>query len=271
MSRIALLVVLVLALAGVGARAQLLPPTEPIVPLPPPERLIASLSTHRLQIQSNFVGGDIVLFGSIERETAAIARPGGYDIAVVVRGPRAVVVTRRKQRVFGIWMNTEEREFVDVPSAYAVLSNRPIANVGPIELRRRHQIGLDAMILLQRARIGEDAETGGAFREALVRQNVAKRLYREAPTGVTFLTPTLFRATIPVAPNTPTGNFDVDIFLFSEGQFISREQTSFEIIKTGFEAFVANAARDNGLAYGLFAALMALATGWIASAAFRRD
>ena len=32
------------------------------------ETMITSLSTHRLQITSNFVGADIVLFGGIERD-----------------------------------------------------------------------------------------------------------------------------------------------------------------------------------------------------------
>ncbi|WP_368855963.1 TIGR02186 family protein [Escherichia coli] len=34
---------------------------------------------------------------------------------------------------------------------------------------------------------------------------------------------------------------------------------------------MANAARDNGLIYGMAAAAMALFTGWAASVVFRRD
>ncbi len=52
------------------------------------ETMITSLSTHRLQITSNFVGSQIVLFGAIERDAQTISRAGGYDLAVVVRGPR---------------------------------------------------------------------------------------------------------------------------------------------------------------------------------------
>ena len=43
------------------------------------------------------------------------------------------------------------------------------------------------------------------------------------------------------------------------------------MVKTGFEQFVANAARDHGLLYGLATALMALLTGWFASVVFRKD
>ena len=52
---------------------------------------------------------------------------------------------------------------------------------------------------------------------------------------------------------------------------IARTTSAFEIVKVGFEQFVANAARDHGLLYGLATALMALMTGWFASVVFKRD
>ncbi|MBN8938807.1 MAG: TIGR02186 family protein [Rhizobiales bacterium] len=234
------------------------------------ETLITSLSTHRLQITSNFVGSEIVLFGSIERDSQTVARSGGYDMAVVVRGPRAKVITRRKDRMFGIWMNTDAREFVEVPTFYALLSNKPADALADLDVRRRQQIGLQG-IALATSRPGTNPEGTVTFREAFLRINQTRGLFRENPTGVTFLTPTLFRATIPVVANTPVGAFDVDIYLMSGGVILARENTNFEVTKTGFEAFVANAARDNGLIYGMAAAAMALFTGWAASVVFRRD
>jgi uncharacterized protein (TIGR02186 family) len=255
MTRLALLVV---GLLTIGGHAQA-------------EMMITSLSTHRLQIASNFVGSEIVLFGAIERDAQTISRTGTYDIAVVVRGPRGTIVTRQKSRVLGIWMNTRSREFVDVPTAYSVVSNRPTADIADLDLRKRHQIGLDGLILLQTARLGEEAEAGQPFRDAFVRINQVRGLYRENPTGITFLSPSLFRANIRVVPNTPVGTFDVDIFLLSGGAILARESTNFEVTKTGFEAFVANAAQNYGFYYGLAAALIALFTGWSASIIFRRD
>ena len=42
-------------------------------------------------------------------------------------------------------------------------------------------------------------------------------------------------------------------------------------MKVGFEQFVANAARDYGLLYGLATSMMAILTGWFTSVVFRRD
>ena len=44
-----------------------------------------------------------------------------------------------------------------------------------------------------------------------------------------------------------------------------------EIIKAGFEEYVAEAARNHGFLYGLAAVALALLTGWFASVVLRRD
>jgi uncharacterized protein (TIGR02186 family) len=59
--------------------------------------------------------------------------------------------------------------------------------------------------------------------------------------------------------------------LFADGALVTRTETAFEIVKVGFEQFIATTARQNGLAYGLVTAFMALMTGWMASIVFRKD
>ena len=88
---------------------------------------------------------------------------------------------------------------------------------------------------------------------------------------MTFLTPTLFRTGIPLPGEVPIGTYDVEIKLFSDGALVTRTETAFEIVKVGFEQFVATTARQNGLIYGLATAAMALMTGWMASIVFRKD
>ena len=96
-------------------------------------------------------------------------------------------------------------------------------------------------------------------------------LYREETSAVTFLTPTLFRTSIPLPAEVPIGTYDVEIKLFADGALISKAETAFDIVKIGFEQFVANAARNHGFIYGLLTAAMALMSGWAASIVFRRD
>ena len=88
---------------------------------------------------------------------------------------------------------------------------------------------------------------------------------------MTFLTPALFRASIPLPATVPVGNYEVDVRLFVDGAAIARTQSALEVYKAGFEQVVSSAARNHGLAYGILTAMMALATGWFASVVFRRD
>jgi len=236
------------------------------------ERLVVSLSNHRVAITSSFTGEDLVLFGTIEPDTARTALRSAYDLVVTVTGPRQTLRTRRKQRVLGIWVNVDSREFVRVPSYLAILSNRPVAQIANQDTVRRLQMGLDNFLLPQR--IGQDiADTvrDDSYRLAFVRLEGQQGLYSEIASAVTFLTPTVFRAAIPLPSDVPVGNFAVDVKVFADGALIARTNSALEVTKAGFEQYVADAARDHALLYGLLTALMALVTGWIASVVFRRD
>jgi uncharacterized protein (TIGR02186 family) len=236
------------------------------------ERLIVSVSNHRVTVTPNYSGEELVLFGSVERDASTPASRTSYDLVVTVIGPRADMVTRRKERKFGIWINTDYREFIQVPTYLALFSNRPFEAIASPEVERRQQLGLKNVLLTQRVGTDyADVVPNDAFRSAFVRLRVERGLYREETSAVTFLTPTLFRTGIPLPAEVPIGTYQVEIRLFSEGALIARTDTAFEIVKVGFEQFVATTARQDGLIYGLVTAFMALMTGWMASIVFRKD
>jgi uncharacterized protein (TIGR02186 family) len=235
------------------------------------ERLIVSVSNHRVTVTPNYSGEELVLFGSVEKDANTPASRN-YDLVVTVSGPRADLVTRRKERKFGIWINTDYRQFLKVPTYLALFSNRPFDDIASPDIERRQQLGLNNVLLTQR--VGPDfadVVPNDPFRAAFIRLRSEQGLYREATSAVTFLTPTLFRTGIPLPAEVPIGTYDVDIKLFAEGALLTHTDTAFEIVKVGFEQFVATSARQNGFAYGLFTVFMALMSGWIASIVFRRD
>ena len=236
------------------------------------ERLIVSVSNHRVTVTPNYSGEELVLFGSVEKDAETPAGRSGYDLVVTIIGPRADMVTRRKERKFGIWINTDYRQFLKVPSYLAVFANRPFDAIAPPEVERRQQLGLNSVLLTQR--VGPDyadVVPNDVFRSAFVRLRSEHGLYREDTAAVTFLTPTLFRTGIPLPAAVPIGTYQVEIKLFSAGALVTRTETAFEIVKVGFEQFVATSARQNGFIYGLVTTAMALMTGWMASIVFRKD
>src|SRR6516164_10442445 len=89
----------------------------------PPARaqgLVADLTSHLIAITTGFTGASVVLFGATD---------GPGDVVVAVRGPDRQIMVRRKSRVAGIWVNTEELIFANVPSFYAMAASRPLKEI----------------------------------------------------------------------------------------------------------------------------------------------
>ena len=96
--------------------------------------LVADISAREIAITTGFAGAELLLFGAFE---------GRGDVVVVVRGPRPPVVVRKKNRVFGIWLNTESRTFIGLPQYYRVAATRPLDQVAPRAVLERYEIGED--------------------------------------------------------------------------------------------------------------------------------
>ena len=110
------------------------------------ERVVMAISSENVAINSNFSGTDITVFGSIERDRASISRPGEYDVVVVFKGPPVDVVTRKKERIFGVWINRNSRTFLSVPSFYALAANRPPEDIAQSQALQANQIGLENIL-----------------------------------------------------------------------------------------------------------------------------
>jgi uncharacterized protein (TIGR02186 family) len=236
------------------------------------ERLVTSISRHQVLVNSNFTGTSIVLFGTVEPDSAAARRRTAYDLVVTVTGPKQTVVARRKERVLGIWTNLGSRTFLNAPSYLAVLSNQPLEQITSAEIVRQQKLGIADKVFPQQlgADVG-DAVRDDPFRANFLRLKTQHELYVQRTNGVTLLTPMVFRAEITLPAEAPIGNYDVDVKVFADGMLLTSGNSAFEIIKVGFEQFVANAAQDYGLFYGITTAMMALMTGWFAAVVFRRD
>jgi uncharacterized protein (TIGR02186 family) len=239
---------LLLILAPFGARAA--------------EELVSGVSQDTIQITSNYTGSDIVVFGAVEGQKSV----GGRDVVVVVRGPDADLVVRRRDRVAGVWINHDAASLNGMPSYYFLASSRPLGGIATPELLARYGIGVQNL-QPDSVHSHHDYEP---FRQAALRQLMRDGLYHQSENGVEFLSSTLFRAHVPVPASVTRGQYNVEVFLLRNGAIESAQSTPLFIDQTGLERQIYNFAYNAPLTYGLAAVLMALVMGWLSSVLFRR-
>jgi uncharacterized protein (TIGR02186 family) len=225
------------------------------------DEVIATVAPSTILIGSDYSGGSIVVFGAIANDQPSRS----YDAIVTVTGPRQDLLVRRKERVFGIWVNRRSRTFSDVPSFLAVFANRPFDAIASADMLLRHRVGLKHSIFAEKA-VDED----DPFAANLIRTRIDESLYIEQPKGVSFVSPAVFRVEIPLPKRALIGAYDVVLKIFAGGAPVAQTRSTFNVEKVGVAQFVATASVDHGLIYGLATMGIALLTGWIASIAFRR-
>ncbi|MFL6729173.1 MAG: TIGR02186 family protein [Sphingomicrobium sp.] len=229
--------------------------------------LVPDISARNVQIRYSFTGAQLLLFG-------AVVYPGGRapehpaDIAVVLRGPVQPILVREKHKIAGIWMNADSNRFRSAPSFYAVASSRPVPDLVDERTAAIYELGLHNLQLSPGG--GALPEKERRFEAGLLDLRRRHGLYSENPRGVEINDGVLYRAVITIPSQVPVGTYTAETFLIDDGRVLAAATRDIQIDKSGFERFVAVAARRYRLLYGLTAVALSLGLGWAAAAAFRR-
>jgi uncharacterized protein (TIGR02186 family) len=222
------------------------------------EPLVADLSNHLIAITTGFTGAQVLLFGATD---------GPGDVVVVVRGPTGRAVVRRKDRVFGIWINSAGRDFAEVPNFYAVASSRPLELMLGQETAQHYGIGLANLNIRP---VSETSAASTDMLQALTRIKIDELLYQPSAGKVIFLGDRLFRVDFHFPANVPTGSYLVEVLLIRDGQIASAQTTPLVVSKIGVGADIFEFAHRHAAAYGIISIIIALLAGWAAHLAFRR-
>jgi len=229
------------------------------------EDLVSGLSQDQIRITSNYTGTDLTVFGAIEGIEPADAN-ATRDVVVVIRGPDADMVVRRKVRIAGVWINRDAMALRDMPTYYSVASSRPLAKIASRETLERYQIGVANV---QPESVGtHNPAKAEPFRVAAIADRAHAGLYLE-DTSVEFLGNSLFRARVPIPATVQRGEYTAEVLLFRDGNVVSAQSTPLYVDQFGFERRLFNFAHRNALAYGLTTVLMAGLFGWLSSLMFR--
>ena len=229
--------------------------------------LVPDVSARSIEIRYSFTGAQLLLFG-------AILYPGGrvpsrpLDIAVVVKGPVEPILVREKQKIAGIWMNADSYRFRSAPSFYAIASSRPVRDLVDERTAAIYELGVRDLQLSPGG--GALPEKERRFESGLLDLRQRQRLYAENGAGVEISERVLYRARINIPSQVPVGTYTAETFLIDDGRVVAVATKEIEIGTSGFERFVAVAARRHSFLYGLSAVLLSLGLGWFAAWLFAR-
>lgn len=228
-------------------------------------RLVPDVSQREIDIQYSFKGAELLLFG-------AIIYPGGQppagkktDVVVVLKGPEQQIRMREKSKIAGIWVNADSLQFQSAPSFYALASSRPIKDIADERTAAIYELGINN-IQLSPTSFADTAEIT-RFEEGLADLQKRQGLFVQAPGTVEITDGVLYRAHLPLSARAQVGDYTAETFLIQDGRVVAAAVRDIEVRKSGLERFVANAAEDWSLLYGLaavaIAVMMGIAAGWI--------
>ena len=251
--------------------------------LPPPAidvpAVSAALTETRVEVTSGYHGARIVLYGAVFNPNS---RPS--DVVVVVRGPERPIRLVRKIRVAGLWLNSRPVVFEGAPGFYMTASSRPLSEIAGFGVLRRAGIGVDHL----RIEAPEESHTVTSYgirdvvvsrlgadyldwRRAVIRLMENGGLYEVDPKGVRYVDRNLFRADVELPTEAPIGRYETEVWLFQDGRPVSVRKRELTVAKVGVERQVYDFAHLMPWLYGVACVLIALVSGWAASALFRRS
>jgi uncharacterized protein (TIGR02186 family) len=221
--------------------------------------LVADMSTSRIDMDANFSGTRVFLFGA--RETAG-------DIVVVIRGPAHNYQLRKKERFAGVWFNSSRLKFFNMPSFYALASSKPLDAFGQPALLRKLAVGEDTLFTAYSS--SNTLSNYTPYVDAFLDYQHLHQHYANAQGSVQFIGNTLFKTTLEFPNNLPPGDYKAEIYLINKNQVVDQQVLPLTVSKTGLDAWLYDYAHRWPAFYGLTAVVLALAAGWFAGRLFEK-
>lgn len=227
------------------------------------EEIVLGLSRDQVAITATFQGSEIIVFGAVKRDIPA-PDDNRLGVIVTIAGPYEPVTIWRKDRRLGIWVNTDAGEIEKAPSFYAVATSAPLADILAPAADAEHGISIARAIGAVQGTVPDR----NAFADALIRIKKGQNLYQTLENTVRVDQETLFRTAITLPANLTDGDYTAQIYLTRDGQVVDEYVSNIPVVKVGMERWLYNLAHENALLYGLMSLSIAIAAGWLASAAF---
>ena len=223
------------------------------------EIIIADISNNKINIDVGFKGAKLLFFGVIDKEG---------DVLVSVTGPRKAIKVRRKEKIMGMWVNSESKTFYDVPSYYFVAATRSLEELNAQDLLQINQVGIEN-IRFEGAEDQEE-EVRDIWKDGIIQSMIKLGRYKPEHGVVKIADNRLFKTELNFSAELVEGEYLVDTLLLNKGNVIAAKRSFINVSKSGYGELIFKMAKEESLLYGLISVTFSLLFGLIIHEIVRR-
>ena len=219
------------------------------------------ISEDNIKIETNFTGKEVIIFGILN---------DGQETIMTIKGPQKNAVIQKKERILGFWFNTKQITYNQIPSIFFIASSKNIEDILPVSTIIKEELSFNYLLenkTSQRNFISDVSLEN--WKDNFVRINKNKNLFKKY--NVEKIDNKLFQTRIFFPAKSIPGEYKVNVYQIRNNLILDNKEKIITLKKSGVGSQIYNFAHNNAAAYGLFAIIFAIMSGFLAATLFRRS
>ena len=218
------------------------------------------ISENNIKIETNFIGKEVIIFGILNDDQETI---------MTIKGPEKNAVIQKKERILGFWFNTKKIIYNEIPSIFFIASSKNIKDILPTSSIIKNELSFNYLLenkTSQRNFISDMSLE--AWKNNFVRIKKNKNLFKEY--RIEKIDNKLFQTRVFFPAKSIPGEYKVNVYQIKNNLILDNKERIITLKKSGIGNHIYNFAHNNAAAYGLFAIIFAILSGFLAATLFRR-
>jgi uncharacterized protein (TIGR02186 family) len=219
------------------------------------------ISENNIKIETNFIGKEVIIFGILNDDQETI---------MTIKGPEKNALIQKKERILGFWFNTKKITYNQIPSIFFIASSNEIEDILPTSTIIKEELSFDYLLenkISQRNFISDISLD--TWKSNFVRIKKNKNLFKEYE--IENIDNKLFQTRIFFPAKSIPGEYKVNVYQIKDNLILNNKEKVITLKKSGIGNQIYNFAHKNAAAYGLFAIIFAVLSGFLAATLFRRS
>ena len=219
------------------------------------------ISENNIKIETNFIGKEVIIFGILNDDQETI---------MTIKGPEKNALIQKKERIFGFWFNTKKITYNQIPSIFFIASSNEIEDILPTSTIIKEELSFDYLLENKTSQRNFISDISlDTWKSNFVRIKKNKNLFKEYE--IENIDNKLFQTRIFFPAKSIPGEYKVNVYQIKDNLILNNKEKVITLKKSGIGNQIYNFAHKNAAAYGLFAIIFAVLSGFLAATLFRRS